>query len=140
METSLTSAHHRTGFKDAVTLRGNVANPGRYVWHQGMRISDLIPNREAVGHEELLSKAEPARTEYRDYTGAEGSLGIQSGAVGDAAVGRGVGRVGCCRELLGRRCADSQQQPLRGKDRCGPERSRYRLELRSHRNGKMRPI
>lgn len=35
-------------FKDAVTLRGNVANPGRYVWHPGMRVSDLIPNREAL--------------------------------------------------------------------------------------------
>jgi polysaccharide biosynthesis/export protein len=35
-------------FKDAVTLRGNVANPGRYVWHPGMRVSDLIPNRDAL--------------------------------------------------------------------------------------------
>jgi len=35
-------------FRDAVTLRGNVANPGRYVWHPGMRISDLIPNKEAL--------------------------------------------------------------------------------------------
>ena len=33
-------------FVDAVTLRGNVATPGRYPWHAGMRISDLIPNRE----------------------------------------------------------------------------------------------
>ena len=35
-------------FQNAVTLRGNVANPGRYVWHEGMRISDLIPNRDAL--------------------------------------------------------------------------------------------
>jgi protein involved in polysaccharide export with SLBB domain len=33
-------------FENAVTLRGNVAQPGRYVWHQGMRISNLIPSRE----------------------------------------------------------------------------------------------
>ena len=33
-------------FENSVTLRGNVASPGRYPWHQGMRISDLIPNRE----------------------------------------------------------------------------------------------
>src|SRR5262249_38510621 len=33
-------------FADAVTLRGNVALPGRYPWHQGMRVGDLIPNRE----------------------------------------------------------------------------------------------
>ncbi|HWG18685.1 MAG TPA: SLBB domain-containing protein, partial [Acidobacteriaceae bacterium] len=35
-------------FKDAVTLRGNLANPGRYQWREGMRISDLIPNREML--------------------------------------------------------------------------------------------
>jgi protein involved in polysaccharide export with SLBB domain len=35
-------------FKDAVTLRGNVANPGRYAWHPGMRIRDLIPSRESL--------------------------------------------------------------------------------------------
>ncbi len=33
-------------FVDAVTLRGNVASPGRYPWHDGMRMTDLIPNRE----------------------------------------------------------------------------------------------
>jgi protein involved in polysaccharide export with SLBB domain len=32
-------------FKNAVTLRGNVAQPGRYAWHGGMRVSDLIPSR-----------------------------------------------------------------------------------------------
>jgi len=33
-------------FENAVTLRGNVASPGRYPWHEGMRISDLIPSRD----------------------------------------------------------------------------------------------
>ncbi len=35
-------------FTNAVTLRGNVTNPGRYAWHPGMRIRDLIPNKEAL--------------------------------------------------------------------------------------------
>jgi protein involved in polysaccharide export with SLBB domain len=35
-------------FDNAVTLRGNVALPGRYPWHQAMRIRDLIPNKEAL--------------------------------------------------------------------------------------------
>jgi polysaccharide export outer membrane protein len=35
-------------FDNAVTLRGNVANPGRYPWHAGMRITDLIPNKDAL--------------------------------------------------------------------------------------------
>ena len=33
-------------FVDSVTLRGNVARPGRYPWHEGMRVTDLIPNPE----------------------------------------------------------------------------------------------
>ena len=33
-------------FVNSVTLRGNVASPGRYPWHEGMRITDLIPDRE----------------------------------------------------------------------------------------------
>ncbi|MGI4828635.1 MAG: SLBB domain-containing protein [Janthinobacterium lividum] len=35
-------------FRNAVTLRGNVASPGRFVWRPGLRISDLIPNKEAL--------------------------------------------------------------------------------------------
>jgi protein involved in polysaccharide export with SLBB domain len=35
-------------FDNAVTLRGNVANPGRYPWHAGMRVRDLIPDREML--------------------------------------------------------------------------------------------
>ena len=35
-------------FREAVTLRGNVANPGRFSWHAGMRLSDLIPDRESL--------------------------------------------------------------------------------------------
>src|SRR5208337_2813815 len=32
-------------FENAVILRGNVAQSGRYPWHDGMRVSDLIPSR-----------------------------------------------------------------------------------------------
>ena len=35
-------------FANAVTLQGNVAAPLRYVWRSGMRILDLIPEREAL--------------------------------------------------------------------------------------------
>ncbi len=35
-------------FQDTVTLRGNVANPGRYAWKAGMRVRDLIPNADAL--------------------------------------------------------------------------------------------
>ncbi len=36
------------GFANAVTLQGVVADPVRYRWFEGMKILDLIPNREAL--------------------------------------------------------------------------------------------
>ena len=38
--------HISPKFENAVTLRGNVAVPGRYPWRDGMRVRDLIPNRD----------------------------------------------------------------------------------------------
>lgn len=35
-------------YRNAVTLRGNVASPGRYVWKPGMRITDLVPTRDQL--------------------------------------------------------------------------------------------
>jgi protein involved in polysaccharide export with SLBB domain len=35
-------------FDKTVTLRGNVATPGRFAWHEGMRVRDLIPNKESL--------------------------------------------------------------------------------------------
>jgi polysaccharide export outer membrane protein len=35
-------------FDNAVTLRGNVAYPGRLPWKQGLRVRDLIPDRAAL--------------------------------------------------------------------------------------------
>jgi protein involved in polysaccharide export with SLBB domain len=35
-------------FDNVVVLRGNVAQPGRFPWREGMRVRDLIPDREAL--------------------------------------------------------------------------------------------
>jgi polysaccharide biosynthesis/export protein len=35
-------------FENAVTLRGNVAHPGRVEWHRGMRLKDVIPDQSAL--------------------------------------------------------------------------------------------
>ena len=35
-------------FENTVTLRGNVASPGRYPWKPGMRVRDLIPNPQSL--------------------------------------------------------------------------------------------
>jgi protein involved in polysaccharide export with SLBB domain len=39
-------------FDNAVTIRGNVAVPGRFPWREGMRVSDLIPSRDFLVTEE----------------------------------------------------------------------------------------
>ena len=85
---SITSIVDR--FKDAVTLRGNVANPGRYVWHPGMRVSDLIPNKEALITRNYWRKRNelgqptmeysPAPTPAPEPSPTEGALQAQSGA------------------------------------------------------------
>lgn len=35
-------------YREVVTLRGAVANPGRFQWHEGMRLSELMPERDAL--------------------------------------------------------------------------------------------
>ncbi|MGA2888100.1 MAG: SLBB domain-containing protein [Terracidiphilus sp.] len=35
-------------YQKTVTLRGNTANPGRFAWHDGMRINELIPDKDSL--------------------------------------------------------------------------------------------
>jgi protein involved in polysaccharide export with SLBB domain len=35
-------------YQKTVTLRGNTANPGRFAWHPGMKVSDLIPDKDSL--------------------------------------------------------------------------------------------
>ena len=35
-------------YRKTVILRGNIANPGRFAWHPGMHVSDLIPDKESL--------------------------------------------------------------------------------------------
>jgi protein involved in polysaccharide export with SLBB domain len=48
--------HVTQRFENAVTLRGSVAVPGRYPWRDGMRVKDLIPNREFLVPEEYWKR------------------------------------------------------------------------------------
>jgi protein involved in polysaccharide export with SLBB domain len=83
-------------FKDAVTLRGNVANPGRYSWFPGMRISDLIPNKEALITRNYYEKTNELGQNNTDYRGVnrEGALGIASGTEGTYSSGMQPGNQG----------------------------------------------
>jgi protein involved in polysaccharide export with SLBB domain len=35
-------------YQKTVTLRGNTANQGRFAWHAGMHVSDLIPDKDSL--------------------------------------------------------------------------------------------
>jgi protein involved in polysaccharide export with SLBB domain len=74
-------------FKDTVTLRGNVANPGRYPWTQGMRVSDLIPSRDALITRNYYRRKDELGQTTSDYAGPrpEGSLGLRAAPAADAA-------------------------------------------------------
>jgi protein involved in polysaccharide export with SLBB domain len=37
-----------SNYRNTVTLRGSVANPGRFGWRPGMRLSNLIPDRDSL--------------------------------------------------------------------------------------------
>lgn len=84
-------------FRDAVTLKGNVANPGRYVWHPGMRILDLIRNKEALVTRNYWRKRNLLGQQPIDNTVQqnEGALGArpgttQSNTAGQANTQRGT--------------------------------------------------
>ena len=61
-------------FGNAVTLRGNVASPGRYPWKDGMRVSDLIPSMDALIVPEYWAGHNKA---YRVEAESENELRVQ---------------------------------------------------------------
>lgn len=53
-----------SSFTETVTLRGGVANPGHFRWHTGMRLSEIVPDRDSL--------------EQRDYWWHRTRLGLPS--------------------------------------------------------------
>jgi protein involved in polysaccharide export with SLBB domain len=37
-----------SNYRETVTLHGSVANPGRFLWHAGMRLSELMPDKDSL--------------------------------------------------------------------------------------------
>jgi protein involved in polysaccharide export with SLBB domain len=67
-------------FENAVTLRGNVAQPGRYVWKEGMRVSDLIPSRDFLVTRDFWNRQNqptPRNTDHPFGTQRAGQPGYQ---------------------------------------------------------------
>jgi protein involved in polysaccharide export with SLBB domain len=71
---------------NAVTLRGNVSQPGRYLWHEGMRVSDLIPSRDV-----LIT---------RQYWNAQNAI-VPAGRGNDFATRRRENRIGLSEAATG---------------------------------------
>ena len=40
--------HISNSYEKSVTIRGNLANPGRFPWHPGMRLNEIIPDRMSL--------------------------------------------------------------------------------------------
>ena len=69
-------------FENAVTLRGNVAQPGRYVWKEGMRVSDLIPSRNFLITRDFWNRQNqpaPRNTDHPFGTQRASQFGYQRG-------------------------------------------------------------
>jgi protein involved in polysaccharide export with SLBB domain len=37
-----------SSYRETVTLRGSLANPGHFLWHPGMRLRELLPDRDSL--------------------------------------------------------------------------------------------
>jgi protein involved in polysaccharide export with SLBB domain len=64
-------------YENTVTLRGNLAAPGRYPWKPGLKVHDLIPNKDFLVTRSFwlersdLGIEEPEERFYRDRYGRE---------------------------------------------------------------------
>jgi protein involved in polysaccharide export with SLBB domain len=60
--------HISPKFDNAITLRGNVAVPGRYPWREGMRVKDLIPSRDALVTQEFWKRQNKLAVDLESLT------------------------------------------------------------------------
>lgn len=89
-------------FANAVTLRGNVANPGRYAWQPGMRLSDLIPNTAALitrkYNRSRNALGQPGTTDRPNVQAGQGRIAVSTspsaGAAGTTTAATGPNGLG----------------------------------------------
>jgi polysaccharide biosynthesis/export protein len=60
--------HISPRFDNAITLRGNVAVPGRYPWRPGMRVKDLIPSRDVLVTQEFWKRQNKLAVDLESLT------------------------------------------------------------------------
>ena len=123
-------------YKDAVTLRGNVAFPGRYVWHPGLKILDLIPSKDYLVTRDYYARRNALGNAATAYTPLDAVGSLQLRGTNDtqqadrATAGGNAGGKPKRRGRIGGDGADGFKQCVSGADGCGVVGAGYRLELR----------
>ena len=83
-----------SSYRDTVTLRGSVANPGRFRWHAGMRVSDIIPDRDSLVTRGYWWRRTQLGLPAPEFAGPDESAGAGEHAgpevAGDGFEGRGM--------------------------------------------------
>lgn len=62
-------------YENTITLRGNVANPGRYSFKPGMKLSDLLPDKESLQSREYWWKRSHLGLPVPDYEASIATIG-----------------------------------------------------------------
>jgi protein involved in polysaccharide export with SLBB domain len=70
-------------FDNAVTLRGNVSNPGRFPWRAGMKLRDVIPDKESLVTRDYWKKRNVA-----GFTSPDESIAADPGSEAQRAPAR----------------------------------------------------
>jgi protein involved in polysaccharide export with SLBB domain len=71
-----------SSYRETVTLRGSVANPGRFRWHEGMRLSELMPDRDSLMTRDYWWRRTQLGLPAPEFTPLTGSRANQSGVEG----------------------------------------------------------
>ena len=82
-------------FENTVTIRGNLANPGRFAWHPGMRLSEIIPDKASLLTQDYwdFRNAEARRSPFFEpqpaapNQGAAAAAAVEPAASGAVAAG-----------------------------------------------------
>jgi protein involved in polysaccharide export with SLBB domain len=74
-------------FANAVTLQGVVAEPLRYSWFEGMKVLDLIPDRDALLTPDYYKRKNVLVQKLDTALDPQANPGIEAGSVANAGVG-----------------------------------------------------
>lgn len=66
-----------SNYHETVTLRGAVANPGHFAWHEGMRMSEVLPDRDSLLSRDYWWRRTQLGLPAVDFTAEPGSRNRQ---------------------------------------------------------------